>query len=308
MPARIALTCLFLSSVCRAESITEFTWVKAGDGVYAAVSDDHHKSQSNAGFVVGSEGVLVVDTFIDEEPARLMVAKIREVTNLPIRWVVNTHYHFDHTAGNGVFAAAGATILAHRNLRAWLRTENFRLFGSSISPEDKALIEALVLPSVTYTDAVDIYVGKRLVQVRYMPGHTGGDSVVIVPDANVVFCGDLFWQGRAGNLIDASTLPWIQTLDKLAAEHPTATFVSGHGLTGTAAEVRAFRDYFITLRAEVAKAQKEGKSGDALVAAVLPTLESKYPHWQLRHLFKLNIAQTAAELSGTKKVPVPPAP
>ena len=128
--------------------------------------------------------------------------------------MVNTHYHLDHTGGNAAFAEAGATILAHRNLRAWERTENLKFFKDP-KPEERAMVESLVLPDMVYSEAVDLYLGSRLVQVRYMLGHTGGDSVVIVPDADVVFGGDLVWQKHLPNLIDASTAPWIRTLDKL---------------------------------------------------------------------------------------------
>jgi cyclase len=76
-----------------------------------------------------------------------------------------------------------------------------------------------------------------------MPGHTGGDSVVFVPDANVVFGGDLIWKTHLPNLIDASTGPWIRTLDQLLDEHRTATFVPGHGEVASAADVRDFHDY-----------------------------------------------------------------
>src|SRR5215472_15090221 len=240
----ILLCVLPLSALCADQP--DFTVKKIGDGVYAAISPDRSKAGSNAGFIVASNGVAVVDSFVGVEPAKELLAEIRKVTNLPIRYVINTHYHLDHTGGNAVFAEAGATILAHRNLRGWLRTENLKFFGVTPKAEDKARVEALVLPDMVYSDAVDLYLGSRLIQVRYMLGHTGGDSVVFVPDANVVFGGDLIWQHHLPNLIDASTQPWIQTLDKLLAEHSSATFVSGHGGLATAADVRDFRDYLNT--------------------------------------------------------------
>ena len=293
-----------LSAFCA--DTPDFTIKKIGDGVYAAISPDRSKAGSNAGFIVGSNGVAVVDTFVGVEPAKELLAEIRKVTTLPVRYVINTHYHLDHTGGNAVFAEAGATILAHRNLRGWLRTENLKFFGASPKPEDKARVEALVLPDIVYSDALDIYLGSRLIQVRYMLGHTGGDSVVFVPDANVIFGGDLIWQYHLPNLIDASTQPWIQTLDKLLADHASATFVSGHGDLATAADVRDFRDYLNILRVDVAKAQAGGKSGQELVDAVTAELKEKYGQWGFfDHFVGRNIQQTADELAGHKKVPVP---
>ena len=284
----------------------DFTLKKLGDGVYAGVSGDDSKAGSNAGFIVGTNCVLEVDTFTRPDPAREMLADIQQVTKLPVRYVVNTHYHLDHTGGNAVFADAGAIIVAQRNLRAWLRTENLKFFGPNPKPEQKARVEDLVLPDIVYSDALDIYAGTRLVQVRYMLGHTGGDSVVVVPDANVVFSGDLVWHKHLPNLIDASTGPWIKTLDTLLAEHPSATFVSGHGDISTADDVRNFRGYLVTLREAVSKAQAAGKSDDELVKDVTAQLKPKYGDWGFFDYFVAkNIQQTADELAGKKKVPQP---
>lgn len=318
----LVLICLSTCAVCA--DTADFTVKKIGEGIYAAIGADGGKAGSNAGFIVGSNGVVVVDTFQDVAPARDLLAEIRKITNLPIRFVVNTHYHLDHTGGNAVFAEAGATILAQRNLRGWLRTENLKFFGANPKPEQKAMVEALVLPDEVYSDAVDIYLGTRQVQVRYMLGHTGGDSVVTVPDADVVFAGDLVWQKHLPNLIDATTSDWVKTLEKLLADHPAATFVSGHGDVATVADVRDFHEYLVTLRDAIAKAQAAGKTDKDLVDAVLPQLQEKYGKdcpaastsqppaatpsscWGFFKAFSTrNITQTAAELAGTKRVPPP---
>ena len=301
----LLLCVLFLSSLAIATDTPDFTVKKLAEGVYAAISADGSKAGSNAGFIVGSNGVVVVDTFVSVAAARDLLAEVRKVTNLPIRFVINTHYHLDHTGGNAVFAEAGATIVAQRNLRGWLRTENLKFFGANPKPEDKARVEALVLPDEVYSDALDIYLGPRLIQVRYMLGHTGGDSVVIVPDANVVFGGDLIWQKHLPNLIDATTSEWVKTLEKLLADLPSATFVSGHGDVASPDDVRDFHDYLVTLRDDIAKAQAAGKSGQDLVDTVSAQLKDKYGQWGFARFMPLNIAQTAVELSGTKKVPVP---
>ncbi len=314
---------LFFSAVAFCADTPDFTVKKIGEGIYAAIAADGGKAGSNAGFVVGSNGVLVIDTFEEVGPARDLLAEIRKITSLPVRFVVNTHYHLDHTGGNAVFAQAGAIIVAQRNLRGWLRTENLKFFRDP-KPEQKAMVESLVLPDETYTDAVDIYLGTRQIQVRYMLGHTGGDSVVIVPDTDVVFAGDLVWQKHLPNLIDATTSDWVKTLEKLLADRPSATFVSGHGDVATPADVRDFHDYLVTLREDVAKAQAAGKTDQALVNTVLEQLQEKYGNcpatspapaapappssncWGFFKAFSTrNITQTAAELSGTKRVPAP---
>ena len=297
------LVLLVLSAAFLRAQNPDFTVRKIGDGVYAAISGDGSKAGSNAGFIVGGNGVAVVDTFVDVAPAKELLEEIRKVTNLPVRYVINTHYHLDHTGGNAVFAQAGATILAQRNLRAWERTENLKFFGPTPKPEDKARVEALVLPDMVYSDAVDLYLGNRLIQVRYMLGHTGGDSVIIVPDAKVVFGGDLIWQHHLPNLIDASTAPWVETLNKLLAGHSNATIVSGHGDVATPGDVADFRDYLVALRKSVATARQAGKTGKDLEDAVTADLKPKYDGWGFARFLPRNIQQTAAELAGEKKIP-----
>jgi len=285
-----------------------FSVTKIGEGVYAALGVDGGAAGSNAGFIVGSNGVAVVDTFTAIAPARDLLAEIRKITNLPIRYVINTHYHLDHVGGNAVFAEVGATIIAQRNVAAWERTENLKFFGADPKPDKRALVEALVLPNKTYTDKIGLSLGDRTIKVRYMLGHTGGDSVVFVHDkgTDVVFGGDIIWQKHLPNLIDASTERWIVTLDKLLAEHRNATFVSGHGGIATPVDVKDFRDYLAALRKSVAKAQADGKTGDDLVAAVIADLRPTFGTWGFfDHFIKPDITYTAAELKGTKRVPSP---
>src|SRR5260370_14420128 len=120
----LVLCVLLCSSFAIAVDTPDFTVKKLAEGVYAAVSGDGSKAGSNAGFVVGSNGVLVVDTFVSTAAARDLLAEIRKITNLPIRFVVNTHYHLDHTGGNTGFARAVTTIFSQRTLRGLLGTRH----------------------------------------------------------------------------------------------------------------------------------------------------------------------------------------
>src|SRR4030095_14304098 len=184
--------------------------------------------------------------------------------------------------------------------------ENLRLLGAFLTPELKAATEASAPPNVVYDDGVNLYLGAGTVQVVSFPGHTGGDSIVRVPDSKVVFLGDLYWRDMLPNLIDASTEPWIESLEAiLKAIEPGYTFVPGHGDVGDASDVWAFRDYLVTLRALVAEARTQGKSGDALAQAVVPRLKERYSKWEfVEPLAKGNVLQTEAELKGTKRIPL----
>ena len=289
------------------EKKPDVTLVTLGNGAFAAIANEGGRAGGNAGFFVGDSGVAVIDTFEDPAAAQVLLAKIREITNLPVKYVVNTHYHLDHVNGNDVFMAAGATVFAQRNVRLWIRSGNLNLVGGdSASPRLQARIATLPLPDVVYDSGVDLYLG-RLVRVKVYEGDTGGDSVVIVPSAGVIYCGDLLWKDHFPNLIDASTDKWIETLKVIQSEYPDYTLVPGHGGVARAADAAAFQNYLTDLRAAVKKSIATGNSGDALVKAVLPQMLEKYGSWKWSKDFgPLNITETAEELAGTKKIPTVP--
>jgi len=304
----IVLRCAAAPIAAQEPAGPAFTLKQLGPNTWAAIDnrDPNASAGSNAGVVIGDDGVAVIDSFVSVEAAKQLIAQIEKLTKLPVRFVVNTHYHADHVVGNRVFMDAGAVVLAHRNVRAWIHSENAKLLPKDARPELKALIEGLVAPTLLYDQGVDLYLGSRQVQVRSFPGHTGGDSVVFVPDAKVAFCGDLLWQGSLPNTIDASTAPWIATLDTLAKES-SYTFVPGHGDVAKAQDVTAFQQYLATLRKLVADAQAQGKSGTTVVEAVMPALTEKYGQWDFfKYLAERNIQEIDAELKGTKRIPKAP--
>jgi len=305
MAPRLAVTLLVVVSASAA--VPDFQLEKIGNGIWAAIVNDAGLAGGNAGFVIGDDGVAVIDTFQDPRPAKALLAEIRKLTPLPIRFVVNTHYHLDHVNGNDVFAAAGATIVAHRNVRAWVRTENIKMLDPPVTPEKKARVQSITLTTVDFDSHIDLYLGSRRINVRYYPGHTGSDAVVSLPDAHVVFCGDMLWKEHVPNLIDSSTKAWVESLDAMQKDYGASTWVPGHGGVANAQDVLTFRKYLADLRAGVHREQAAGKSGDALVQALLPDLKSHYGKWGFfTDYAAVGIEETAQELSGTKRLPPNP--
>jgi len=293
------------AQVAQPTSLT-FALKPLGHDVYAAIDDAKGEAGANAGFVIGDDGVAVIDTFENPDASKQMLAEIRKLTQLPIKFVVNTHYHIDHVAGNSLFQQNGAVVFAQHNVRSWIHTENLKFFGKDIKPEQRKMVEMLGAPDAVYDTGVTLFLGSRRIDVRVFPGHTGGDSVVFIPDANVVFTGDLFWRNTLPNLIDATTSAWIPTLNAVTAAAPNATYVPGHGDVGTAEDVKNFRDYLVFLREQIAPAVQGNKSGDDLVNAVLPAVTEKYGKWDFfKYFAKPDILQTAAEIRGDKKIPQP---
>lgn len=287
---------------------TPFVLKQLGPGVYAAIDGPEHKAGSNAGFVIGDDGVLVVDAFFTEDAARALVQEVRRLTPKPIRYLVNTHYHLDHTGGDQVLRDAGAVIIAHRNVRAWVRTNNVALFGDHITPQLKAQIEAVPLPDLTTETGLTVWLGARKVVVRTVLGHTGGDLTVAVPDAHVLFCGDLLWRKIPPNLIDGSVKEWEATdADFLHIPDAAETrYVPGHGDLADAADVKDFRAYLLDLRRLTAEARKSGLKDAALAAAVEPNLKTLHPDWPISdRALAAEVRYMDQELAGTKKRPVP---
>ena len=282
-----------------------FELKQVGPGVYAAIDGPEHKSGSNAGFVIGDDGVLVVDAFFYPDAAKALVGEIRKLTPKPIRYVVNTHYHADHTGGDQVLRDAGAVIIAHKNVRGWVRVNNINLFGDRITPEIRAQVESLPLPDVVTDKDLTVWLGARKVTVRTVLGHTGGDLVVDVPGARVLFTGDMLWRKIPPNLIDGSVKEWLAT-DAGFAGLTNTRFVPGHGDVASAADVRDFRAYLTDLRQLVGEGRKQKLKDEALVQYVAPKQRALHPDWTISdRAIAAEVKYMNQELAGTKQRPVP---
>jgi glyoxylase-like metal-dependent hydrolase (beta-lactamase superfamily II) len=193
----------------------------------------------NITLVVGDGAALVVDTLSGPAQASELVAAIRRITPAPLT-LVNTHHHFDHSFGNGTLAAAGAgPIWAHEWAAAQLRERGEhwrRLWYDQVRPTDPQLAADLAATEIVapdhlvHTEAI-LAVGGRTVRLRHFGrGHTEGDLVVLVPDADVLVAGDLVEVGAPPDFADGYPLDWPDTLAALLPALSTDTVVvPGHG-------------------------------------------------------------------------------
>jgi glyoxylase-like metal-dependent hydrolase (beta-lactamase superfamily II) len=205
-------------------------WQEVGDRVYRR---RYASLDLNVGAVVGDDEVLVVDTRSFAAEAARLLADLRALTPLPCRQVVNTHAHFDHCFGNATLRPAA--IWGHQRCAAHLRSRAAQEREHLLRwlPEAAGELEELELdpPERTVGDAgAELQVGGRRVELRFCGrGHTDHDLVVVVPDAGVVFAGDLVEEGAPPVYgADAFPLRWPATLDRLLALAPP-TVVPGHG-------------------------------------------------------------------------------
>lgn len=206
----------------------------------------------NIGILKGENELLVIDSQYAQTADEVMKA-IGELSSQKIRYLINTHYHGDHTQGNPILGR-DARIISHKNCRASLL--------ALLKPEETA--ESVGAPQETFEDEINLEVGGETIRLLYFgPGHTSGDTVVVFEKAKVIHAGDLFFHGWPPyiDVKDGSdTKNWIATIEKLAETYPDYKVIPGHGKVSDMEEFLKFADYLKYLRKEVAAAIEEGKT------------------------------------------------
>ncbi len=210
----------------------------------------------NVAVEVTDEGVILVDDMFDRNHDEIM-EKLRTVTDKPIKYVLNTHQHDDHSGGNAKMLAMNAEVISHRNAR-----------------DNMALLKQPGLARVTFADEMDVFLGGREVRARHFGrGHTGGDAVMYFPVDKVIHTGDLFLTFPPQPFIDyangGSSLEWTKTLDE-ALKLDFDVAIPGHGPISDRAGILKFRDSFQAMRDRVQGMVHSGASKDD-ISKVLTT-------------------------------------
>ncbi len=234
-----------------AQQVASAVWYV--QGLSALGSPANQNFTSNAGFIVTSEGVVVVDALGSPRLAERLVAEIRKVTDKPISHVILTHYHADHIYGLQVFKALDARILAHQGAREYLNSDTARLRLEASRQELAPWVDARtrLVPADEWLDADKELVlgGVRLVLKHVGPSHTPEDLVVYLPQHKLLFAGDLVFRARIPFVGQADSRQWIKSLEALLV-FDTGVIVPGHGPVSTAAreDMQLTRDYLLHLR------------------------------------------------------------
>jgi glyoxylase-like metal-dependent hydrolase (beta-lactamase superfamily II) len=245
------------------------------------VADDLHiivGSGGNVAVLTTGEGVILVDDKFERNVPQI-VAKVKGLTEQPIRYVLNTHHHGDHTGGNAQLLAQSAEIVAHKNARANL-VKNSQ-------------------PGVTrmaFSDEFELHLGGKEVRARHLGfGHTNGDAVVYFPKHRVVHTGDLFVRGTP--FIDyangGSSEAWMKTIDNILALD-FDTLIPGHGALSKREDLVRWKASFETVRGRVREMTRAGKSRDD-VARELKVDDQ--PGWSLGGLFAKSVPGLYDEMS-----------
>jgi glyoxylase-like metal-dependent hydrolase (beta-lactamase superfamily II) len=213
-------------------------WTEHGAGIF---SRRYPFLDLNIGLVICGEGSLVIDTRSHYREARQLQDEVRSLTPAPVRWVVNTHHHWDHTFGNALFLPA--PIWGHRRCAEVLLScgERMRREVQAWAGDDEGLFSEVVItpPDHTFDAAADLVLEGRAIELRHLGrAHTDNDVVVLVPDAGVLFAGDLIEESAPPSFDDSFPLEWPDALSRLVAL-ASGPVIPGHGATVDTAFVAA---------------------------------------------------------------------
>jgi glyoxylase-like metal-dependent hydrolase (beta-lactamase superfamily II) len=301
------MTGLLLTS----DAATQIDVVKnLAPGVYFHQGDIDGKGHCNTGWIVFDDYVLVIDANFPSG-AREVIPKIQAQTNKPIRFAFDTHHHGDHAYGNQVWADQGAVPVAHENVISEMKKYETAFFGGqpgrwedSAKQREDVRSTRLKPPTLLYRDLMIFDDGKHRVELRYFGvGHTHGDGFAWLPNERILFTGDAAVNGPYNYLADGDSNAWIETLAKSQALG-AAIVAPGHGPSGTGSIIEAQRQYFVDLRAEVAK--RTGLSPDqiqtqvrAIRDALLPK-HSTYIDAKATSIsgFEAHVAKVYSEMTG----------
>jgi glyoxylase-like metal-dependent hydrolase (beta-lactamase superfamily II) len=247
-------------------SAVEIEATRVAEGVYMLTG-----SGGNIGLSIGEDGPFVIDDQFAPLTEKIQAA-IAELTSGAVRFVLNTHWHGDHTGGNENFGQAGAMIVAHENVRKRMNPEEFRevMGNTNQAPPD-------ALPVVTFTDAVNMYWNDENIHVFHVShAHTDGDAIVHFVNANAFHMGDTFFRGRypfidvnSGGHVNGV----IHAADRVLSMVDSNTkIIPGHGPLSTPADLQDYRNMLLTVRDRVRVLVNEGRSADEIVAAA-PTAD-----------------------------------
>ena len=240
--------------------------IEVAENAYAFIQDN---CATNAGFIVGDEGVIVIDSLMTPSLATKLYSAVRNVTSAPIRFMVNTHFHGDHVFGNQYFLPA--PIVAHENCRTEL-IEKFdanmqRYYArEALRPELDQI--KMTLPDVTFQDRMSLRLGDREIQLIFLGrAHSNSDILLYLPDEKLLYAGDLAVNGTLPAFPDGHITKWLTVLDKVA-EVDAETIVPGHGPVGDKNDFDSAQELLALLNDEIRRGYDAGLSEEDTVKQV----------------------------------------
>lgn len=242
---------------------------EVADGVFAYVQATGGFCIANAGLIVGPEGAIAVDALFTPPMTRAFQEEIGRRTNKPVRQLINTHHHVDHTLGNEHFQ--GIDIIGHVRCREEiLRVGVPRERLGAAAPHFAGDIAQSQInpPNLTFADRMVLYLGDRRIELMHLgTGHTVDDVLVYLPTEKLLFAGDVAFHYVTPLAFEGHISGWIRVADAIE-KMDVETIVPGHGPIGDKSDLREMRDYLALLRREARRGFNEGAPAEEVVRRV----------------------------------------
>jgi len=279
------LTAWAATPICAQEAIAPLSLDQVGPGIYvhsgdiALMTAANEGAIANVGFIVGDKGVAVIDTGGSVREGRRLLAAVRQITDKPILYVINTHGHPDHIFGNAAFPPPAVFVGSHNLPRDM--AERGAYYLNSFRPAMGSLLDEvkIVPPTVTVADELQLNLGQRTLTLTAWPAsHSDSDITVFDANSAVLFAGDLIFL-RHIPVLDGSIRGWLKTINELA-KLPAKTVVPGHGPTSAPwpAALDPERNYLERLQSDCRDLIKRGVP---IAAAAELAAASEKSHWDL---------------------------
>ena len=224
----------------------------------------------NSGFVVGEHGVLVIDAHLNGAMAGQIQTAVRQVTNKPILYVVNTNYHGDHTFGNYAFPQETLIVAQQKTAESMRNFDREKQFLLPTVDNDPTVFGdvRLRLPDLVVAEYLELDLGGRVAELYHFGhGNTPGDTVVFVPEARIAWVGNLIvGEGSIPFLIEGGAGAYLETMAKFTHTLEVATIIPGHGLLTSGAILGRYLPYLSDLIESVRKAIRAGHSLEEAIA------------------------------------------
>jgi len=268
-------------------------------GVYALVASTDFPPASpalaicNGGIVIGSDGVLVIDPFQSPALAELMISTVKSLTDKPIKYVLNTHYHFDHTGGNAAFVKRDVPIIGRGVIREYIQRGQNNTAG-------------VLPPNVIINSQTDIWLGDRQVRIERVDGHSSGtDLVAFVTDAKVLFTGDMVFNKRIPYTADGNIRQWQGSLYRLIATFPDAKVVPGHGDVTDVTGLQSQQAYFNWLERTALEWKSQVLSKEQVLKKYTE-VPAVYKDYKFQGLYSSNLESAYEEFTRSATIPLIP--
>ena len=258
----IAILFASINSLSAQDKPVEFTTFQLSDTVYMLKGRG-----GNVGISTGEDGLYIIDDQLRPITSQLLQA-IRKVSNKPIRFVINTHYHADHVGGNEALGETGTVVIAHDNIRKRMTTEQVSIFRQETTPP----YPKGALPILTFNDRMSLHLNGETATAYYVAnGHTDGDSIIHFPVSNVIHMGDMFFNGLYPYVdLDAggSMQGLIEAADlALSMADETTRIIPGHGPLGMTEDLKNYRDYLVEASTNVQELIDKAMNLEQIIAA-----------------------------------------